>query len=82
MNVREGFFKMQSETILLTVIDNINEIEHIVALNDERELAHFLLHYDKDKFEIIDIEKKYGSISTNMKEFFIKQPDNFEHGGE
>ena len=72
----------EAETIFVTVVDKLREIEHIVALNEERDLAHFLLHYDKGRFEIIDIEKKYGAISTNMKEFFIQNPDNFEHGQE
>ncbi len=72
----------ESITIFVNVVDKINEIEKMIALNDERELAHFLLHYDKDKYEIVDIEYKYGSVSTNMKEFFITPPDNFEHGKE
>jgi hypothetical protein len=70
----------KQDTILVFVVDKENEQEFVIALEEERELAHFLLHYDTEKYEIVDIEKKVGQLTTKAKDFFIKPPSNFEHG--
>lgn len=69
-----------NDTLFVTVIDKENEVEHIIAFQEEKELAFFLLHYDKDKYEIIEMQKMIGKLSTSPKSFFIKQEDDFEHG--
>jgi len=75
---------MGEDTILVTLVskddDVENEEEHIIVFKEEKELALFLLHYDKDKYSIIEIQKILGKLSTSPKSFFIKPDEGFEHG--
>ena len=66
-------------SILVTIVDDQWDDEHILVFDSEKEFATFVLCMDYDKYQVVDIEFLPALVERDVKEY-IKKDKYMEFG--